>query len=416
MKSSKYKIKFSSDYHFLKEVALNDFNLLQQGATDPRFRGKKYPANSIPIKLVDNYGTPYGNPDYQGNPFYGYTEFNPHFLTNPPEFLESLTDDTSTEGEYSVSNIDILSMQTGLPKDKIPEYLHKIEQKRIKAGILPKDYTYGQMYHRIDPSNPDHAKTMLEITPRFPSTKPITIPYTRPQKKVVPGFTLLTNKQTVFPLWLPQGSVSADSKTTLIPQNPTTISGFNTNLQKQHVTEPLALKHKVLLEPEFRKIPYDTITEADSISLPHELRHVTAAVLNNQMYDPENLRGFPSSTLRNPRIHKLSKKDPYSYFQTRHEASGFETGLAHYIRRLFNNGMPMSNAREQQEAYKILKNPNYFFKDDPSLQSDFLRHQGHLKKYYNDEQRDQILREMSQRIPLNAYNKNLNSIKNPYYA
>ena len=165
MKPSKYKIKFSSaDDHFLKEVALNDFNLTQQGATDPRFRGKKYPANSIPIKLVDNYGTPYGNPDYQGNPFYEYT-FNPYSLIRRPKLLETLTDYTSTEGEHSVSNIDILSMQTGLPKDKIPEYLHKIEQKRIKAGILPKDYTYGQMYHRIDPSNPDHAKNTSNNNP-----------------------------------------------------------------------------------------------------------------------------------------------------------------------------------------------------------------------------------------------------------
>lgn len=415
MKSSKYKIKFSSDDHFSKEVALNDFNLLQQGATDPRFRGKKYPANSIPIKLVDNYGTPYGNPDYQGNPYYGYTIFNPHFLIRLPEPLEPLTDYTSTEAEHSIPNIDILSMQTGLPKDKIPEYLHKIEQKRIKAGILPKDYTYGQMYHRIDPSNPDHAKTHLTTLPRLPSTKPITIPYTRPQNKV-PGFTLFSKEENVFPTGFPQGSMRSLIKKTRTPKNPTFVSGFNTKLHKQDAPELSAVQHKVLKRPVFREIPYDTITYADSMSLPHELRHVTAAVLNNQMYDPENLRGFPSSTLRNPRIHKLSKKDPYSYFQTRHEASGFETGLAHYIRRLFNNGMPMSNAREQQEAYKILKNPNYFFKDDPSLQTDFLRHQGHLKKYYNDEQRDQILREMSQRIPLNAHNKNLNSIKNPYYA
>ena len=112
------------------------------------------------------------------------------------------------------------------------------------------------------------------------------------------------------------------------------------------------------------------------------------------------------SDIRTPKYLRAIKP---SYFSHPREAAGFESRLARYLRQQNNKGMPYDN--ESQDALNIMKNPNFKFENNPSLQLDFNRYQNDLKNK-SKEYKGKLFEEISNRIPYLAFNNINNSNMN----
>ena len=331
-------------------------------------------SSSLPNFPKDIYGREFGDPNY-----------NPILLKN--EIFNKT---------YTYKTIQLLSKELGISEKEAKKYLDIIEKRRQDVG-LQGEHIKDFLRNWLENYNKKHGDN------KGPNDPFIRVSY------------LFNNKGKRLRL-------AGNNKVIVYPgrheETAPLLNFINHNNKSLDRAKPSAYSiNDDLLSKQQQGKYNQTKVYSSSPFLGHELYgHALADNLGNNGLYTLNYPDFPVNILKeelpddsDTRTPKYLRAIKPSYFSHPREAAGFESRLARYLRRQNNKGMPYDN--ESQDALNIMKNPNFKFENNPSLQLDFNRYQNDLKNK-SKEYKDKFFEEISNRIPYLAFNNINNSNMN----